>query len=121
MVNLSSGTNYTPTLLKLAKKTVAKLFKSNCNYKKAGVILTGLQTQRYHQENLFASATAREKEIKLMNIIVDHLNQKFGQGTINFGLTNSQSSWRTKSQRRSARFTTQWNDLPIVKAGSFIN
>ena len=117
VIKLLSGTNYTPVLLKLAKEAVKKMFQVDCLYKKAGVIMTGLHSDNEYQINLFEQNTDREKEVQLMDL-VEQLNKKWGAGTINFGLIKSQSSWRINSQRRSPRFTTQWADIPIVKAGT---
>ena len=117
VINLLSGTNYIPVLSKLAKEASQKMFQTDCPYKKAGVIMTGLHRDSEYQANLFEQNTDRDKEVQLMDL-VEQVNKKWGRGTINFGLLKSQSSGRMKSEKRSPRFTTHWADLPIVKAGT---
>jgi DNA polymerase V len=48
---------------------------------------------------------------------MDQLNQQFGRETLSFGIVGQQQQWRMKSDRRSPRFTTAWDELPEVKAG----
>jgi Domain of unknown function (DUF4113) len=47
----------------------------------------------------------------------DRLNRKMGAEIISFGVVSKGQSWRTKSDRRSGRFTTRWDELASVKAG----
>jgi DNA polymerase V len=114
VVNLLSGSNSTPELLKLATVALRQIYRSGCPYKKAGVIMTGLHSDQECQVNLFAKPTVQSSDLLA---VIDRLNLKLGADAVTFGLVGQQQSWRTKSDRRSARFTTCWDELLIVRAG----
>ena len=62
--------------------------------------------------------TARTKLMTAM----DALNHRFGRDSVRLGSTAAASSraeirvWATKQERRSPRFTTRWDEMPVVKA-----
>ena len=52
----------------------------------------------------------------------DVLNRRFGRDSVRVGSATLAShdadvrSWATKQERRSPRFTTCWDEMPVVKA-----
>jgi DNA polymerase V len=116
VVNLPTGTNFTPELLKYASAALQKIYVPNCPYKKAGVILTGLHSDNERQGFLFEQPRDLDRELNLSQI-VDRLNQRYGAETMTFGLVGQGQAWRIKSNQRSPRFTTHWDELPKGKAG----
>jgi DNA polymerase V len=117
-IALSTLTHYTPELLKLAHAALKRIFRPHHPYKKAGVIMTGLQSERIVQGNLFEQPRDAERQQRLM-LTLDQLNQQLGRETVGFGILGQQQDWRMKSDLRSPRFTTAWDDLPEVKAGFY--
>jgi DNA polymerase V len=117
-IALPTPTHYTPELLKLAHSALKRIFRPHHPYKKAGVIMTGLQSERIVQGNLFEQPRNTERQQRLM-LTLDRLNKQFGRETIGFGLFGQQQDWRMKSDLCSPRFTTAWDDLPEVKAGFY--
>ena len=115
-VTLPTPSNYTPELLTLAKAALKHVFRPLYPYKKAGVIMTGLQSEKVMQGNLFEAPKSLERHQQLM-AVVDQLNHQFGRDTLSFGIVGQQQQWRMKSDRRSPRFTTAWDELPEVQAG----
>jgi hypothetical protein len=82
-------------------------------YKKAGVILSDFVPDNALQTNLFiAPADARRK--KLMNVI-DNMNAAYRNDVLKFGTSSTQKNWKMRSEKRSKRFTTRWDELCIVK------
>jgi DNA polymerase V len=114
VVNLLSGTNFTPELLKLAYDTAKQLYRPNCPYKKAGVIMVGLHSEDERQGNLFEKPVARSQSHRLIEV-VDQLNRKLGAEAITFGLVGQRQGWRTRSDRRSLKCTTCWEELAVAK------
>ncbi|BBI60601.1 hypothetical protein HSBAA_19070 [Vreelandella sulfidaeris] len=45
---------------------------------------------------------------------VDQINQRMGQGTISFGMTDAPAAWQLRCAHRSDRFTTRWDELMKV-------
>jgi DNA polymerase V len=116
VVNLPTGTNFTPELLKYASAALQKIYVPNCPYKKAGVIMTGLHSDNERQGFLFEQPRDLDRELHLSQI-VDRLNQRYGAETMTFGLVGQGQAWRIRSNQRSPRFTTRWDELPKGKAG----
>ncbi|HSP32635.1 MAG TPA: DUF4113 domain-containing protein, partial [Halomonas sp.] len=45
---------------------------------------------------------------------VDQINQRMGQGTISFGMTDAPAAWQLRCAHRSDRYTTRWDELMKV-------
>jgi DNA polymerase V len=42
---------------------------------------------------------------------IDHLNARFGRGTIGFGSAGERQAWSLRRDFISLRYTTDWNEL----------
>lgn len=111
---LAWPTNYTPTLIEAAVSSLKKIYKSGYLYKKATIMLTGLSTETSVQANLFHANKSSEEEANLMKAM-DSINRTWGSGTVQFASQGIKKNWRGKSETRSKRYTTNWNELLIVK------
>ena len=53
---------------------------------------------------------------------MDVLNRRFGRDSVRIGSATLAShdtdvrSWATRQERRSPRYTTRWDEMPVVKA-----
>ncbi|MEO1692424.1 MAG: DUF4113 domain-containing protein, partial [Cyanobacteria bacterium J06631_6] len=47
---------------------------------------------------------------------VDRLNSTMGRNTVFWGVSGTNKSWITKRDNVSPRYTTSWDELPVVKA-----
>jgi DNA polymerase V len=110
---LPQPTHYTPTLIQTALKALDYIYKPGYKYKKATVILTGLLNEDIIQENLFHPVQNSKKEQQLMSAL-DNLNHEFGSGTVQFAAQGIQKKWRGKSENRTPRYTTKWDELVSV-------
>ena len=107
---ISQIINYLKIYLEIDGKT---LYEQGEIYKKAGVILSDFVPDNALQTNLFiAPADARRK--KLMNVI-DNMNAAYRNDVLKFGTSSTQKNWKMRSEKRSKRFTTRWDELCIVK------
>ena len=111
---LPVASNLTPTLIKLAIKGLEAIYRQQYSYKKAGVIAQGLTSESIIQGNLFVQNDT-QKQDSLMQTI-DRLNATMGKDTITFAVANLKHPM-SKRERVSSRYTTCWQELPIVKAG----
>jgi len=99
-------------------------------YAKAGAVLTELRPADQvvqgeldlFSEDADEEATPAEgSRAKLMSAM-DALNLRFGRDSVRLGSTAAASSgaelraWATKQERRSPRYTTRWNEMPVVRA-----
>ncbi|CAM4317058.1 DUF4113 domain-containing protein [Vreelandella rituensis] len=58
-------------------------------------------------------AEARRSE-RLMDT-VDRLNRELGRGTIQLGLPRAGNAWALRSEHRTPRYTTRWDELVNVR------
>jgi len=115
--NLVVATNSTVELLPYAAQAARALFKDGQRFKKAGVVLLDLAPETEQQISLFdpIGDTKRETLQRLMQT-VDQVNRKHGAGTITFAATGIEKPWLIKSEHRSPRYPTHWDELVEVLA-----
>ena len=105
--------NDTVLVTQIANQLIKKLFKSPYRYQKVGVMLLNLTSENNFQGDLLVENNNADNQ-KLMSLL-DGVNQKWGRKTLFLAAEGSVQSWSVKSVRRSARYTTCWNELPIIK------
>ncbi|NLX07143.1 MAG: Y-family DNA polymerase [Phycisphaerae bacterium] len=113
-MRLEVATDDTRELLRHTLRGVVDLFRDGLSYKKAGVMLTELAPADQVQRHLFVGG-GDQRSNDLMRTL-DGLNERFGAGAVRYGAAGLCQRWRLRSGRRSARFTTNWDSLPSVKA-----
>jgi DNA polymerase V len=111
-VNFFESTSDSRELVKAAKNVAIQLFEPGYNLKKAGVILLGLTPSGERQLSLFQSSN-RERSQALMQVM-DKINNRYGKCTIQLASSGVNSKLNTSSKKLSPRYTTDWNDLPVV-------
>ncbi len=114
-VELPEATSYTPEIIRMVKLMVGRLYRSGTVYKKAGVILSGLVDRGKVQKSLFCPSRETPASQRLMETM-DSLNQRWGRGTITFAAGGIERPWKMRQARRSPRFTTSWDELPLARA-----
>ena len=101
---LACATDTTDELSQWALKGLEEIYKPGFRYKKAGVMLNHLVPQDQISVRLYDDETF-ERSRRLAKAI-DAINARYGRDTIRFGVTKSDSRWKTKFLRRSASYTT---------------
>jgi DNA polymerase V len=118
-ITLDRPTNATGELMSTARELLHRIYRPGYRYKKTGVQLAGLVSEEEYQPELFDRPRARID----VDRIVDEINRRLGdpknpvitrasQGTIQSG-----KGWRMRSERHSPHYTTDWNQLPVVRSG----
>jgi DNA polymerase V len=122
----------TRLLVSAAAQAVGRHFRPGFNYAKAGVMLIDLSElgpagQQQGELDLFAQepdapvAGVGRDRAGLMQAI-DALNRRYGRGSVQIGSASlaasndAQRSWSTRQERRSPRYTTRWEEMPVVRA-----
>lgn len=114
LVPLSDPTDDTRLLASAAILGLGLIFKPGYQYKKAGIMLTLISDKVKRQETLFDDPLQRAQSAKLM-AAMDAINAEFGRNTVRAGATGTEKRWAMRSENRSPRFTTRWDELPIAK------
>ncbi|MBS1796142.1 MAG: Y-family DNA polymerase [Acidobacteria bacterium] len=96
-----------------ALKTLEKIYRPHYEYRRAGVILSGLVGTEKLTKRLFDDENF-QKQHKLMKAI-DEINRKFGKDTVRFASVRTAGNWKMKQARKSPGYTTNWNELMEVK------
>ena len=108
-IKLPSPTSYTPELISYAIKAVEQLYRKDCSFKKAGVLLSGLELQNKKQLTLF-DVLDRQKLQRLMQT-VDTIKAKLPEANLRWAAEGLVQPWKTNFKRRSQRYTTRWDEL----------
>ena len=103
----------TADLIREAKHLLPLIYHPQGRYHKAGVILLEISSADAVQADML-SAAHDPKKIRLMHTM-DKINQQMGEKTIFHAAQGTKTHWQAKKQFISQRYTTRWNELPIVK------
>ena len=112
MVSFPYPTDSSLLISQQAVRAVEKLFKKGIKYKKAGVIVMGLVPTNNYQLDLFNKEHPKHKP--LMSAI-DYINKKYKDHKIKLGTQDLERTWKMRQERLSPRYTTNINDIIIVK------
>ena len=110
--SLSFSTNSSIEISKFAVKLLTKIYSKNKSYKKAGIILMGLSPQSSHQFSLFDQTIDKQK--KLMRSI-DNIDNKYGLYKVRLASQDQKRIWKMKRQKLSRNYTTEIDEVLIVK------
>jgi DNA polymerase V len=110
-------TAHTPTLINLAQAALGDIFRSGHRYKKAGVILTGLEIEAGRQLSLLDAPAPEAKREKRLMAALDAVNAKWGRDMLVSAAGGIERPWGMRQALRSPRYTTVWDELPVVTAG----
>lgn len=115
--NFQEATQYTPDLIKAGISLLNKIYKPGYYYQKAGILLTEIIPQGKEQESLFNLDHLQYKNPKKDLVIqkVDEINSLFGNNTLIFGSSGIKKEWKIKSEKRSDRYTTCFNEILTIK------
>jgi DNA polymerase V len=114
LVPLPDPTDDTRLLTSAATLGLGLIFKPGYQYKKAGIMLTLISDKAKRQQTLFDDPLQRAQSAKLM-AAMDAINAEFGRDTVKTGANGTEKRWAMRSENRSPRFTTRWDELPIAK------
>jgi DNA polymerase V len=108
------ATNATNELMKFTMTALNILYKPGYNYHKTGVIVMSLVPEKEIQLGLFDTEN-RSRNTKAMKA-VDAVNKAYGTDTIRSAVQEFSKDWKLRSNFRSGRYTSRWNELPVINA-----
>ena len=106
-------TSNTSKIVKEAKDLTRKLFVYGYEYQKIGVMLldiTGAENEQYS----FYEYENYDQSDRVMGVL-DGINSKYGSSTLTIGAQGIKKDWKMKSERKSAAYTTNMLQIPVVK------
>ena len=108
---LSHPTHDSITIIETALLLTKRIFKNNYQYKKAGVLLSGLCDDSEIQETLFEKNYNQNSD--LMSAI-DAINYRYGRDTLQMASECKVGSWKQKRENCTRNYTTQIDRLLLV-------
>ncbi|MDQ0119607.1 hypothetical protein J2T22_002802 [Pseudarthrobacter defluvii] len=104
-----------PLLLTRAAHALLPSIRDGLKYAKAGLMLTDLRPTG-NQPPLEPFENRHEE--RGIGPLLEDVSRRFGRGTIGLGHAGIKSGldWSMKRDMRSPRYTTHWDELPLVKA-----
>ena len=106
---LPVATSSTNELIKPAVKLVDRLFENGRQYKKAGVMLSGLVPDNTIQSNLFKEEKDNNK--RLLMSMVDNVNFSMRDDIVKFAASGTKRDWKMRMEMRSPRYTSRWEEM----------
>ena len=113
-IKLPVATDHTHELIRFALEGIRVVYRDGYQYKKAGVMLTGLVPVSRVQADLFDHHD-RVRSTRLMSAL-DAVNERWGIGALQYASSGITKKWKTQFHHRSPAYTTQWDELPLVQA-----
>ena len=108
---LSHPTHDSITIIETSLLLTKRIFKNNYQYKKAGVLLSGLCDESEIQETLFEKSYNQNSD--LMSA-VDAINYRYGRDTLQMASECKVGNWRQKRENCTRNYTTQIDRLLLV-------
>ena len=96
-----------------ALRLLRLVYREGYAYKKAGILLLGLQPRMLHQDILFGSEGSGKRD--KLNQAIDKLQDRFGKSAIFPASRGVHQIWSMKRENCTQRYTTCWNEIPVVR------
>jgi DNA polymerase V len=113
-LHLPVATSDTAELIRYARTALKLLWRPYTQYKKAGVVFDGLETDEQQQLSLFEPSAKTQQRATLMAEL-DKLNERYGSGAIGFavaqGHRGKSSKWVGRKQMLTPAYTTDFKQL----------
>ena len=90
------------------------IYRPDCIYKRAGVIVSDIVPQSQVQLTFFHQHADIEKRQKLMTA-VDKLNDGYGRMKVRFAINGFEKKWHLRQEKLSPCYTTRISDLLRIK------
>ena len=113
VTQLHVPTNDSMEIVKVAIKALESIYRGDCIYKKAGVVVSGTAPQEQTQLSLFDSLDRGKREN--INIAVDRVNSLMGKNKVHLAVQGNGRKWKIKQERLSPCYTTRFADILEVR------
>lgn len=114
VVKLPEASADTARFISAAIHGLEQIYDEQFAYQKAGVIIVDIMSHQQWQLSMLADEPRRNERMGLMQSI-DMLNKRFGHVVYHASEKISDSSWQSKHELRSPRYTTSWAELPSLQ------
>ena len=116
-VKTPSPVDYIPAITSAAEKALAVIYKEGYRYRKTGIIITDICSNKTKQIELFENENKSQE--KKLTAAVRELNLKYGRNTVSSlsaGNCKKEKTWYMRRELLSPCYTTNFSDFPVVFA-----
>lgn len=90
-------------------------FNANIWYHRANILLYNLTSADRLQPDFFGDVNLAEASASQARLqAVDAINDRYGAGTMRYAAEDLSHAWHPRQQLRSPRYTTNWDELPVL-------
>ena len=112
-INLIHPTSDSRIIVKSANQILDRIYRAGYQYSKAGVLLSDFVNNFGYQVSFFDKIADTASSERLMET-VDQIKLR-ELAKIGFGNLGFKNTWKMKRQMKSKRYTTNINEIPLVK------
>jgi DNA polymerase V len=99
-------------MVKAAIRGLKIIYRKGYNYKKAGVIVTGITPEASVQLNIFEKPQFAKNKSVMQSI--DNINRAMGRDKVRLSVQGFDRKWKLRQERLSPCYTTRWSDLLTI-------
>jgi DNA polymerase V len=111
---LDTPTNDGLEIISRCIDALQSIYRPDCIYKRAGVIVSDIVPQSQIQLTFFDKSADMEKRQNLMTTM-DKLNDNLGRMKVRFAINGFEKKWHLKQEKLSPCYTTRISDLLRIK------
>ncbi|WP_417422017.1 DUF4113 domain-containing protein [Halomonas sp.] len=113
VISLERNTDDSRKIIAAAIQGLRHLWRKGYAHHKVGLMLLDLSHKANRQLTLTETPQTDEKAKRSERLMtmMDKLNCELGKGSVQLGLPRKGNAWSLRSERRTPRYTTQWNEL----------
>jgi DNA polymerase V len=100
-------------LIDAAGQLLRRIYRPEFSYKRAGILLAGLQACSAAQDFLFDEPYQDSRRQKLMKVMDRH-NSNANSGKMFWAAEGIEKPWFLKQTHRSPRFTSRWDEILTI-------
>ena len=104
----------TGELIRSACNSLTQIYQPDYAYRRCGVLLSEIAPDSTLQTSLFTDQYYDPQKRTLMRT-VDQINAEWGRGALRHAREGLEQSWQMQQIRRSQRYTTRWDELPVAR------
>lgn len=115
-LTFATPTSDTGFLIKSLIDELARIFRANQSYHRANVLFYELVDGKVLQTDLLGLVDVAKIDAAQARMrAVDHLNFRFGDGTLHYAAEDLSNRWEPRHKLRSPRYTSRWSELPVAR------
>lgn len=119
-IQLQPASSDTKVLVGATVAGLRSIYAPGYQLAKAGVMLLDLAANGPEQQALDFAAPGSARDQSPLMEVMDRINGRWGKATVHVASTGNaekaESDWRMKQERRTPRYTTVLNEVPIARA-----